>query len=780
MAMDIGGSLSGRRMRAMDQGEVIGGVVNSMSRLMHLVSCHTTTGRNSQALRSTVAILKQLKPVLDEALNLNLANASSHLTLALEDLDAAVNQSREHLEMWHHKMPKIYTVLQSRSMLFNVHRSSMRICEILNEVLLLSSSTLSLANIQCCIQELHCVEVDPCSDIIEKTLQDIKEKCSPRLEDITKIVNSLGLASNLELLEESIALEKERLKLEVKNGDAELINWLIVFIDHVKYCIQELKQYRYINGIPIPSHFRCPLSLQFMQDPVIVASGQTYERSFIQKWFNNGLTICPKTRQNLVHIDLIPNYTVKALIETWCHANNLKIGKSICHERGNKSFPTNCLEVVQPGNALDYFPQRESAQNHSAEYSNQPKEREHETPSVCGEDPYLVSDPHSTSVCESKSSSKESLEQRSSHSQSESISSVISSISLSSRFEEKVSLEVSYPPSSPLKDLRHSPAFSPNQFCGSNSGQEYILASQSMHLTCAFDNTTASPHVQGLIEDLKSQAPEIQTAAASKLRLLARHNMESRVLIARCGAIPPLVALLDSPVKVVQENAVTALLNLSINNHNKFLIAEAGALEYLIHVLGCGSPEARENSAATLYSLSILEEYRGKIGCSGAIKALVDLLEAGTLQGRKDAVAALFNLSIFHENKARIVRAGAVKFLAGLMEPSTGMGDKAVALLSNLSTVAEGRTAIAQEGGIPLLVEVVETGSHRGMENAASALLQLCLHSSKLCSLVLQEGAVPPLIALSKFGTPRAKEKAQQLLSHFRSQREGVVRRAKQ
>lgn len=97
-------------MRAMDQGEVIGGVVNSMSRLMHLVSCHTTTGRNSQALRSTVAILKQLKPVLDEALNLNLANASSHLTLALEDLDAAVNQSREHLEMWHHKMPKIYTV----------------------------------------------------------------------------------------------------------------------------------------------------------------------------------------------------------------------------------------------------------------------------------------------------------------------------------------------------------------------------------------------------------------------------------------------------------------------------------------------------------------------------------------------------------------------------------------------------------------------------------------------------------------------------------------------
>ncbi|KAK1290481.1 U-box domain-containing protein 3 [Acorus calamus] len=101
------------------------------------------------------------------------------------------------------------------------------------------------------------------------------------------------------------------------------------------------------------------------------------------------------------------------------------------------------------------------------------------------------------------------------------------------------------------------------------------------------------------------------------------------------------------------------------------------------------------------------------------------------------------------------------------------MIDKAVALLANLSTIQEGRIAIAQEGGIPLLVEVVETGSQRGKENAAATLLQLCINSHKFCTLVLQEGAVPPLIALSQLGTPRAKEKAQQILSHFRSQREG-------
>ncbi|KAJ6983940.1 hypothetical protein NC653_022226 [Populus alba x Populus x berolinensis] len=49
--------------------------------------------------------------------------------------------------------------------------------------------------------------------------------------------------------------------------------------------------------------------------------------------------------------------------------------------------------------------------------------------------------------------------------------------------------------------------------------------------------------------------------------------------------------------------------------------------------------------------------------------------------------------------------------------------------------------AIAKAGGIPLLVEVVESGSQRGKETAASILMQLCLNSPKFCTLVLQEGA---------------------------------------
>jgi hypothetical protein len=267
--------------------------------------------------------------------------------------------------------------------------------------------------------------------------------------------------------------------------------------------------------------------------------------------------------------------------------------------------------------------------------------------------------------------------------------------------------------------------------------------------------------VRKLVEDLRSTSIDIQRDATAKLRLLAKHNMDNRIVIANCGSIGLLVNLLCSTDKKIQENAVTALLNLSINDNNKTAIANADAIEPLIHVLETGSPEAKENSAATLFSLSVIEDNKVRIGRSGAVGPLVDLLGNGTPRGKKDAATALFNLSIFHENKARIVEAGAVKHLVDLMDPAAGMVDKAVAVLANLATIPEGRNAIGQEGGIPVLVEVVELGSVRGKENAAAALLQLCTNSSRFCHMVLQEGAVPPLVALSQSGTPRAKEKVQ-------------------
>ncbi|KAM3353111.1 hypothetical protein ACQJBY_024348 [Aegilops geniculata] len=74
-----------------------------------------------------------------------------------------------------------------------------------------------------------------------------------------------------------------------------------------------------------PEELRCPISLQLMYDPVIVSSGQTYERVCIEKWFNDGHSTCPKTQQQLAHLSLTPNYCVKAMISSWCEQNDFPV-----------------------------------------------------------------------------------------------------------------------------------------------------------------------------------------------------------------------------------------------------------------------------------------------------------------------------------------------------------------------------------------------------------------------------------------------------------------------
>lgn len=84
----------------------------------------------------------------------------------------------------------------------------------------------------------------------------------------------------------------------------------------------ETKSY---NMPTLPEEFRCPISLQLMYDPVIISSGQTYERVCIEKWFKDGHNTCPKTQQTLSHLSLTPNYCVKGLIASWCEHNGFPV-----------------------------------------------------------------------------------------------------------------------------------------------------------------------------------------------------------------------------------------------------------------------------------------------------------------------------------------------------------------------------------------------------------------------------------------------------------------------
>lgn len=371
----------------------------------------------------------------------------------------------------------------------------------------------------------------------------------------------------------------------------------------------------------IPDDFRCPISLELMKDPVIVSTGQTYERSCIQKWLDAGHKTCPKTQQSLLHTALTPNYVLKSLIALWCETNGIELPK----KQGN----------------------------------------------------------------------------------------------------------------------------GPNKISGGG-------------LDC--DRAA----IDVLLQKLVNGNAEQQRAASGELRLLAKRNADNRVCIAEAGAIPLLVELLSSTDHRTQEHAVTALLNLSINEANKVSIVNAGAITEIVDVLKNGSMEARENAAAALFSLSVVDENKVQIGAAGAIPPLIDLLCQGTPRGKKDAATAIFNLSIYQGNKVRAVRAGIVPPLVRLLKDlGGGMVDEALAILAILASHQEGKAAIGKAEPIPFLVEVIRTGSPRNRENAAAILWSLCTGNQDHLKVARDLGAEEALKELLENGTDRAKRKAGSVLEQL-------------
>lgn len=78
-----------------------------------------------------------------------------------------------------------------------------------------------------------------------------------------------------------------------------------------------------MEEIDVPAHFLCPISMQLMRDPVTLSTGITYDRDNIERWlFSCKNNTCPVTKQVLCDTELlIPNHTLRRLIQAWCTLN---------------------------------------------------------------------------------------------------------------------------------------------------------------------------------------------------------------------------------------------------------------------------------------------------------------------------------------------------------------------------------------------------------------------------------------------------------------------------
>ncbi|KAK5845095.1 U-box domain-containing 15 -like protein [Gossypium arboreum] len=525
---------------------------------------------------------------------------------------------------------KIHLALESEAIMIKFHNAYVKLTQALEELPFdeLEVSDEVREQIELMLTQLTRAKKRTDTQDIELAvdLMAVSSKTDERNADIAiveRLAKKLDLHTVEDLKIETIAVKK----LSKERGStAESIQQIIQLLNKFKQVLgmeitnvlddtdtpQKLSK---CHSLVIPHEFLCPITLEIMRDPVIVASGQTFERESIQKWFDSNHRTCPKTRQTLAHLSVAPNYALKNLITQWCEKNNFHLPKKEDQASSRKFF-------------VDH--------------------------------------------------------------------------------EDEISC---------------------------------------------------------LVEQLSSSQLEVQRKAVKNIRVLSKENPETRVLIAKHGAIPRLVKLLSYPDSKIQEHAVTALLNLSIDESNKRLITDEHAIPAIIEVLQNGSMESKENSAAALFSLSMLDENKVTIALENGIPPLVDLLQNGTIRGKRDAVTALFSLSLNQLNKVRAIEAGIVPPLMLLLEDKKlGMVDEALSILLLLATHAEGRHEMGQLSFIQTLVDIIKDGTPKNKECATSVLLELSSNNYSHILAALQFGVYEHLVQIAESGTNRAQRKANGLL----------------
>ncbi|KAK9075448.1 hypothetical protein SSX86_003771 [Deinandra increscens subsp. villosa] len=107
------------------------------------------------------------------------------------------------------------------------------------------------------------------------------------------------------------------------------------------------KMIEQLDSIEVPSVFICPISLEPMQDPVTLCTGQTYERSNILKWLSLGHFTCPTTMQELWDDSLTPNSTLNHLIHTWFTQKYLAMKKRSQDVQGRSLELLEVLKTVK-------------------------------------------------------------------------------------------------------------------------------------------------------------------------------------------------------------------------------------------------------------------------------------------------------------------------------------------------------------------------------------------------------------------------------------------------
>ncbi|KAJ7968775.1 RING-type E3 ubiquitin transferase [Quillaja saponaria] len=340
--------------------------------------------------------------------------------------------------------------------------------------------------------------------------------------------------------------------------------------------------------LTIPKDFFCPISLDLMRDPVIISTGQTYDRSSITRWMEEGHYTCPKTGQMLAHTRLVPNHALRNLIMQWCTAHGIPHDPPENMDASAENFapasPTKAAFEANKATAAILIQQLENG----SQTAKTVAAREIRLLAKTGkENRAFIAEAGAISHLQKLLSSPSSIAQE---------NSVTAMLNLSIYDKNK----------SRIMD------------------EEGCLGS-IVHVL-RFGHTTEGR----------------ENAAATLFSLSSVHDYKKRIAD-EGGAVEALAGLLREGTPRGRKDAVTALFNLSTHTENCVRMIESGAVTALVGAL---RTEGVSEEAAGALALIV----RQPIGAKAVAKeetvvaGLIGMMRCGTPRGKENAVAALLEL----------------------------------------------------------------------------------------------------------------------------------------
>lgn len=317
--------------------------------------------------------------------------------------------------------------------------------------------------------------------------------------------------------------------------------------------------------------------------------------------------------------------------------------------------------------------------------------------------------------------------------------------------------------------------FATRPLCYSSSSSSEITESEKLASSIP-NSAPALEEEEQLVRQLKSVDVADQEEGVISLRKMTRTKEEIRVSLCTATVLLALKPLISSRYAVVQTNAIASLVNLSLEKPNKVTIVRSGFVPYLIDVLKSGSSEAQEHAVGALFSLALEDENKMAIGVLGALPPLMHaLLRSENERTRHDSALALYHLTLVQSNRVKLVKLNAIPTLLALAQ-SGSSASRVLLILCNLAACPEGRSAMLDGNAVECLVGMLrreELDSEATRENCVAALYALSHGSMRFRGLARDARAAEVLREIEERGCERAREKAKRMLQMMRGRDDG-------